>query len=116
MRVPKTRRFFQCLQYVTPGHGVVIHAQLAGETEMNIGRIGGIEQEQLFIRTNRLPGRAELFAGTTQEAVRLRQERIHSEVAFGVLRDRFPVLRGFGEFHEAEISVERVGFLRCPFL
>jgi len=70
MRVAKTRRFFQCLQYVTPGRRVVIHAQQLCETEMHIGRIGGIKQQQFLVSPDGGPGFAEFFTGATQEAIR----------------------------------------------
>ncbi len=97
MSVAETRSFFQCLQYVTLGGGVVIHVHQAGESEMHVCRVGGVEQEQFLIRVDGGLGFAEFFAGGGEKSVGLGQQRIHGEEPLGILRDRFPVLRAFSQ-------------------
>ena len=97
----KTRGFFQCLQYVTPGGGVIIHPQQLRQAKMHVRRVGGIEQEEFLISADGLVGFAKLLTGGGQKSVRLGHQRIHGDKPFGILINGLPILIALRKFHQA---------------
>src|SRR5215510_8347046 len=96
-------RFFQCLQYLTPGGRVIIQVQKPREPKMDVGGVSGIKQEQFLISVNGNGSFARLIAGSRKKAIRLGQQWVHGEIPLGIQRNSLPLLVALPNLHETQV-------------